>query len=118
MIIGFLGLENVLIGKSLLFYFKIEETLTVNIILYSIISICWIILSLFGVKLVAKIAQIMIPLLFLVLIYMVFSLIGTGSFAEAFTHGVMVPGMSLGTGFAISLNATISVAGSTSVNGY
>ena len=111
MIIGFLGLENVLIGKSLLFYFQIEETLIVNIILYTAISACWIVLSLFGVKLVAKIAQVMIPLLFLVLIYMVFSLIGTGSFTEAFTHGVMVPGMSLGTGFAISLNATISVAG-------
>lgn len=111
MIIGMLGLENVLIGKSLLFYFEIEETLVTNIILYTVMAVFWIVLSLFGMKLVARVAQITIPLFFLFLIYLAFLLMEDGSFSELFSSGVLMPGLTLAEGFPIALNATISIAG-------
>lgn len=111
MIIGFLGLENVLIGNSLLFYFDIEKTTTVNIIMYVFLAIFWIVLSLFGIKLVARVAQITIPLLFIVLIYMVYLLMEKGSFTDALSFGVMIPDLPLSAGFGIALNATITLAG-------
>jgi cytosine permease len=110
MIIGFLGLENVLIGNSLLFYLGIEPTTGVKIIMYIVMALFWIVLSLFGVKIVARVAQIMIPLLFLVLLYMVFAM-REGSFSEVFSFGIMVPGLELKQGFPIALNATITLAG-------
>ncbi|NWQ43977.1 cytosine permease [Bacillus sp. EB106-08-02-XG196] len=111
MIIGFLGMESVFIGNSILFYFNIEANLTIKIIMYLVMSSIWILLSLFGMKMVARVAQITLPFLFLFLIYMIYQLIGNGSIGEVFTHGIMVPGVSLGGGFAIALNATITLAG-------
>lgn len=111
MIIGFLGLENVLIGNSLLFYFGIEKTTTINIIMYISLAIFWIVLSLFGIKLVARVAQATIPLLFIVLIYMVYLLLEQGSFSKALSFGVMIPDLPVTAGFGIALNATITLAG-------
>ncbi|WP_041580431.1 purine-cytosine permease family protein [Bacillus sp. 1NLA3E] len=111
MIIGFLGMESVLIGNSLLFYFDIEPTFFVKFIFYLIITGIWIVLSLFGNKLVSRVAQIMIPLLFLMLLFMVYLLMNKGSLLEAVTHGILIPNMTAGQGFAIALNATIVLAG-------
>lgn len=111
LIIGFLGIENVLIGNALLFYLGIKSTTLINIIMYAAMSILWIVLSLFGMKIVARVAQIMIPLLFIVLLYMVFLLMKEGSFSEAFSHGIMIPGMTLSQGFGVAINATITLAG-------
>lgn len=111
MIIGFLGMESVLIGNSLLFYFNIESTFTVKLVFYLIMTGIWIVLSLFGNKLVSRVAEIMIPLLFLMLLFMVFLLMNKGSFIDAITHGILVPNVTLGQGFAVALNATVVLAG-------
>ncbi|VEF46585.1 cytosine/purines uracil thiamine allantoin permease [Bacillus freudenreichii] len=111
MIIGFLGLENVLIGHSLLFYFGIEKTTAINVIMYILMAVFWIVLSLFGIKLVAKVAQLTIPILFIVLGYIVYLLVEQGNFSEVFSFGVMIPGLPLSAGFGIALNATITLAG-------
>lgn len=115
MIIGFLGLENVLIGNSLLFYFDIEKTTTVNVVMYICMAIFWIVLSLFGIKLVARVAQLTIPLLFIVLIYIVYLLLQEGSLTEVFGFGVMIPDLPTSVGFGIALNATITLAGLISI---
>ena len=111
MIIGFLGMESVLIGNSIFFYFDIEPTLTIKLVFYLILTGIWIVLSLFGNKLVSRVAQIMIPLLFLMLVFMVFLLMKQGSLTEAVSHGFLVPNMTMGQGFAIAINATVVLAG-------
>lgn len=111
MIIGFLGMESVLIGNSIFFYFDIEPTFTIKLIFYLILTAIWIVLSLFGNKLVSRVAEIMIPLLFLMLLFMVFLLMKQGSLVEAVTHGILVPNMTTSQGFAIALNATVVLAG-------
>lgn len=111
MIIGFLGMESVLIGNSLFFYFGIEPTLTIKIIFYLIMTGLWIVLSLFGNKLVSRVAEIMIPLLFLMLLFMVYLLMNQGSLLDAVTHGILIPNITLGQGFSIALNATVVLAG-------
>ncbi|WP_394236116.1 purine-cytosine permease family protein [Niallia oryzisoli] len=111
MIIGFLGMESVLIGNSLLFYFDIEPTFTVKLIFYLIMTGIWIALSLFGSKIVSRVAEIMIPLLFLMLLFMVYLLMNQGSLMDAVTHGILIPNMTQGQGFAIALNSTIVMAG-------
>lgn len=115
MIIGFLGMESVLIGNSLLFYFHIEPSTGINILMYVLMAALWVVLSLFGMKVVAKVAQIMVPLLFLMLLYIVVLLLGKGSLADAFTHGIMIPNMPLSQGFATAMNATITLAGLLSI---
>lgn len=115
MIIGFLGMESVLIGNSLLFYFEIEPTFTVKLIFYLIMTAIWIVLSLFGNKVVSRVSQIMIPLLFIMLLFMVYLLMNEGSLAEAVTHGILIPDMTAGQGFAIALNASIVMAGLLSI---
>lgn len=115
MIIGFLGMESVLIGNSLLFYFDITPTFTIKLIFYLIMTGIWISLSLFGNKLVSRVSQIMIPLLFLMLLFMVYLLMNKGSFLDAVTHGILVPEMTIGKGFSIALNATVVMAGLLSI---
>lgn len=110
-IIGLLGLESILIGESILFYFDIERTLLVKVIMYVTMAVLWIVLSLFGSKIVARVSQILVPLLFAVLIYIVYLMVNQGSFSEIFTSGAMFPGVTSGQGFAIAMNATITMAG-------
>jgi cytosine permease len=111
MIIGFLGMESVLIGNSVFFYFNIEPTFTVKFIFYIILTAIWVVLSLFGNKLVSRVAQIMLPLLFLMLLFMIYLLMNKGSLMVAFSHGILVPKMTISQGFAIALNATVVLAG-------
>lgn len=110
-IIGFLGIESVLIGKSLIFFFGIQETLTLKIILYVLLAIIWTLFSLFGMKVVARVAQITIPILLIFLLYMIYLLVSNGNFSEFITHGAMVPGITPGKGFSIALNTTLTMAG-------
>lgn len=111
MIIGFLGMESVLIGNSVLFYFDIESTFGIKLVFYLILTGIWVILSLFGNKLVSRVAEIMIPLLFLMLLFMIYLLMKDGSLVEAVTHGILIPNTTAGQGFAVALNATIVMAG-------
>ena len=110
-IIGLLGLESILIGESILFYFDIERTLLIKVIMYVTMAALWIVLSLFGSKIVARVSQILVPLLFAVLIYIVYLMVNQGSFSDIFTSGAMFPGITSGEGFAIAMNATITMAG-------
>ena len=110
-IIGILGVESVLIGESILFYFNIEGTLTVKIIMYVIMALVWILLSLFGTKIVAKVNAILVPLFFVVLLYIIYLMMGEKPLSGMFSGDILFPGMSIGEGFSIALNACITMAG-------
>jgi len=111
LIIGIFALENVLIVNSVVFYFNIEQTFIVKAIMFGGLSLLWVVLSIFGAQIIARIAQVMVPLLFLVLIYLAYSLLGNGDFGSIFTTKPQIPGVSKWDGFAVAINTTITLAG-------
>lgn len=111
MLIGFLGLEGVMLGTGIVFFFHLPNTLLVRIILYGSMGVVWTLLSLFGIRLVTRVAQVAVPALILALLVMIAVLARQGHLVSAFTHGIMVPGMSLSAGFAVALNSTVAIAG-------
>ena len=70
MIIGFLALENALLYKGLIFYFGLEDTLAMKVIIYGILTVCWILLTAYGFALVSKVSSITLVAFLLVLVYM------------------------------------------------
>lgn len=58
MILGMLALENALLYHGVLFFFGLEPSIFNAILIYGLFTVCWVVLSLFGIKLVYRIASI------------------------------------------------------------
>jgi cytosine permease len=93
MILGFLALENALLYKGFLFFFKLEDTIVSKIIIYGLLTIIWILITAFGFKLVAKVSSIMLIAFLAVLIYMLFDVIASSgqSWSSVLSFGAQFP---------------------------
>lgn len=60
MIVGFLPLENALLYYGTLFMFGLEPTTTNAIVIYGLLTVAWIVLTTFGLKLVQRVSTILL----------------------------------------------------------
>jgi cytosine permease len=67
MIIGFLALENALLYKGLLFYFNIKDTLLTSVLVYSLFTFFWIMLTAYGFSEVTRVSSVTLFLFLLLL---------------------------------------------------
>ncbi len=113
MIIGFLALENALLYEGILFYFKLPNNLTNAVIIYGLLSLAWILLATFGIKLVTRVSSITLVLFLIVLAYMVFnSAAHSGmSMGQILSHGAVFPGGTSSSHFVTAINLLIGSAG-------
>ena len=113
MIIGFLALENALLYEGALFYFKLDHNLTNAVIIYGLLTIAWIILATFGVKLVTRVSSVTTVLFLVVLAYMMFnSASHTGmTWGQILSHGAIFPGGNSTSHFITAINLLIGSAG-------
>ena len=70
LIVGFLAVENGLLFRGFLFFFKWEDDWFARIVLYGSMSLCWILLTAFGFRLVTRTSSLMIIGFLLVLVWM------------------------------------------------
>lgn len=113
MILGFLALENALLYRGFLFYLHLHNTLTNAIIIYGILSIVWILLAAYGIKLVIKVSSITLVAFLAVLLYMVAVGIGKSPIpiSDILGHGPIFPGGTIFGHFTIAINLLIGSAG-------
>ncbi len=79
MIIGFIAVENVLLYKGFLFYFRAEDTLANQILTYSILTCAWILLTTYGFKAVTRVSSLMLLGFLAVLGYMMYTIVGASA---------------------------------------
>ncbi|KUO74503.1 MAG: purine-cytosine permease-like transporter [Desulfosporosinus sp. BRH_c37] len=113
MIIGMLALENALLYEGILFYLKLPNNVTNAVLIYGALSLVWIILATFGIKLVTRVSSVLTILFLIVLVYMVFiSTSQTGlTWTQILTHGAIFPGGTTSSHFVIAVNMLIGSAG-------
>ncbi|MDI9335118.1 MAG: cytosine permease [Cytophagales bacterium] len=70
MIIGFLALENALLYQGFLFYFNWPDTFINQCLIYGLLSVIWVLLTLYGFDLVSKVSSWSLVLFLLLLVYM------------------------------------------------
>jgi cytosine permease len=80
MIIGFIALENVLLYKGLLFYFGVADSLQMQILIYGLLSLSWILLTAFGFSLVTKVSSWLVVLFLAVLVYIMFGVVASSTY--------------------------------------
>ena len=121
MIIGFLALENALLYRGFLFYFKLADTLTTKVVIYGLMTILWIVLTSYGFKLIARASSVTLTLSLLVLAYITYIVVSSGersvyslvSFGPQFSHDVL-KGMGAESPmgkFVFAINVLIGSAG-------
>ena len=76
MIIGFIAVENVLLYKGFLFYFKAEDTLMNRILTYSVLTCTWILLTTYGFNAVTRVSSLMLLSFLGVMGYMLYVIVG------------------------------------------
>lgn len=75
------------------------------------ISCVWVFMALFGTKFIARMNAAFVVALFCVMGYVVYLIAANGQMAEAVTHGVLIPDVGAGEGFAYSVNYAIMTSG-------
>lgn len=113
MIIGMLALENALLYEGILFYLKLQNNITNAVLIYGVLSLVWIFLATFGIKLVTRVSSVLTILFLIVLVYMVFiSTSHTGmTWTQILTHGAIFPGGTTSSHFVVAVNMLIGSAG-------
>lgn len=94
MILGFLALENALLYYGTLFMFGWKPTITNAIVIYGILTVVWIALTTFGLKLVQRVSTVLLASFVILTVGMVaiaLSRSGT-SIGEIASAGPVVPG--------------------------
>jgi cytosine permease len=88
MIIAFLASENVLLYNGTLFAFHWHDTAGLRILVYGVLTIAWVALSTFGIKLVTRTSSALVILFMCLLAYMVFHIYhgSSTSLGDAFTQ--------------------------------
>ncbi len=76
MIIGFIAAENVLLYKGFLFYFELDDTLLNQVIIYGLLTGCWVLLTTYGFNAVTRVSSLMLVGFLGVLAYMMVKIVG------------------------------------------
>lgn len=94
MILGFLAVESALLYEGTLLMFEWEDTWVTKILLYGLLTLFWIGLAIFGLKVVLNSSAIMIVLTVVVVLYMIWeTYINRGvSWSVVFDNPGVVPG--------------------------
>ena len=113
MIIGMLALENALLYEGILFFFKLPNNLINAVIIYGLLSLAWILLATFGIKLVTRVSSVTLVLFLIVLAYMIaISTSHSGmTWGQILTHGAIFPGGTTASHFVTAINLLVGSAG-------
>ncbi|MCP3767426.1 purine-cytosine permease family protein [Streptomyces sp. MAR25Y5] len=110
MILGFLAMESALLYQGTLLMFDLPDSWPVRILLYGLMTLAWIALAIFGLKLALRASAALTVVTLLVTIYMLIHIyvIQGADPMEVFTYGGVVPG-----GLWPKFEAAIGVMGAT-----
>ncbi len=109
-LIGVLAVGTVQLGNAILFAFGWDSE-PARWGLFIGISCVWILMALFGTKVIARMNAVFVVALFCVMGYVVYLIAANGQMGEALTHGILIPGVDASTGFAYSVNYAIMTSG-------
>jgi len=120
-IIAAICFEDIMIYHALVFWFGIQDTATNQIIIYTILTVTWILLTAYGFRVMARVASLTVIGFLASLIYIAVEVVVQSgqTWAEVVSFGTQFPpetldAMGLGTEwgkFAFCVNITIGVAG-------
>lgn len=88
MIIGLLASENVVLYHGTLFAFGWPDTVGIRVLIYGALTLVWILLSMFGIKMVTRTSSALVIVFLCLLAYMTFRIYGETSvtLGDAFTQ--------------------------------
>ena len=99
LLVGVLAVGTVQLGNAILYAFGWDATWERRALFVGI-SCVWIFMALFGTKVIARMNAAFVVALFCVMGYVVYLIAANGQMGDALTHGVMIPGVEVGQGFA------------------
>ncbi|MBA0050655.1 hypothetical protein E0L36_07025 [Streptomyces sp. AJS327] len=110
MILGFLAMESALLYQGTLLMFDVPDSWTWRILLYGLMTLAWIALAIFGLKLALRATGALTAITLLVTIYMIIDIyvVQGASPMDVFTYEGVVPG-----GLWARYESAISVMGAT-----
>ncbi len=110
MILGFLAIESALLYQGTLLMLDLPDTWPVRVLLYGAMTLLWIALAIFGLKLALRASGVLTVVTLLVTVYMIVHIyvIEGASPMDVFTYGGVVPG-----GVWPRFEAAFSVMGAT-----
>ncbi|MFF2652995.1 purine-cytosine permease family protein [Streptomyces sp. NPDC058045] len=110
MILGFLAVESALLYEGTLLMFKLDDAWTNRVLIYGVLTLLWIGLAIFGLKVALRATGALIVVTLLVTAYMIVKiyLVDGADPAQVFRYPGVVPG-----GAGAKLEAAISVMGAT-----
>lgn len=109
-LVGVLAVGTVQLGNAILFAFGWTSE-AARWALFIGISCVWVFMALFGTKIIARMNAVFVVALFCVMGYVVYLIAAQGQLGEAVTHGILIPGVGAGEGFAYSVNYAIMTSG-------
>lgn len=109
-LVGVLAVGTVQLGNAILFAFGWTSEVA-RWALFIGISCVWVLMALFGTKIIARMNAAFVVALFCVMGYVVYLIAAQGQLGEAVTHGILIPGVGAGEGFAYSVNYAIMTSG-------
>lgn len=110
LLVGTLAIGTVQLGNAIIYYFGWTDEI-VKHVLYLAISAAWVLMSLFGMKFIARFNMVFVVLLFLALLFVTASIAQDGHLVDALTHGVLIPHVGQLEGFAYAVNYSIMTSG-------
>lgn len=111
LLVGVLAIGTVQLGNAIMYYFHWDDSGIIKYILFTTITIIWVLCSLFGIKIIAQLNALFVVALFALLIYMVISMGMDNSLTDALTHGIMLPGVTPTQGFSVAFNTCAMTSG-------
>ncbi len=109
-LVGVLAVGTVQLGNAILFAFGWEGEWA-RWALFIGISCVWVLMALFGTKIIARMNAVFVVALFCVMGYVVYLIAAEGQLVDAATHGILIPGVQPLEGFAYSVNYAIMTSG-------
>lgn len=110
LLVGVLAVGTVQLGNAILFAFGWTSEFA-RWGLFIGISCLWVLMALFGTKIIARMNAVFVVALFCVMGYVVHLIAAQGQLGDAVTHGILIPGVGAGEGFAYSVNYAIMTSG-------
>jgi cytosine permease len=97
LIIGMLALENALLYRGILFFFKIQDQLSARILIYGTLTFAWILVTTFGFEFVARFSSVMLIAFLLVMAWMLAGILlqSEGSFIDSLMFTSQFPAPAL-----------------------
>ncbi len=126
MIISFLAIENALLYRGVLLFFEAQDTFMLRILIYSVFTITWILLTAFGFELVTRASSVMVVSFLLLLAWIIIDIVTQSGreIEEALLFPTQLPEVALtGLGihtpldkYAFAFNILIAPAGTLALN--